>query len=82
MDDLDKLAEADYLRDRKLISSSITAKDIYTLAWLRGRTHGVNEEMKRTISPEDEAKLASVTISEHFNHELYGQVLQAQKQTQ
>lgn len=71
----------------RVLASKATLKEICELFFLKGRCVGVDVGMRpltpdTRLSPEDEAKLASVTIGEHFNHSHYGDVLEALKQTQ
>jgi hypothetical protein len=82
-DELDGQFE-DAWENSSALNQGATLKQIAKLWWLKGRAAGITAGMKlslpdNSISPEDEAKLASVTIRETFNHELYGQVLEAQK---
>lgn len=44
--ELDKQAEAGYLRDRSLINGSVTPRQVYVLGWLQGRVAGLGEGME------------------------------------
>lgn len=67
------------------LASKATLKEICELFWLKGRCAGIDAVLqielpeKKELTPEEETKLANVTISEKFNHEHYGQVVEAQK---
>jgi hypothetical protein len=69
MDELERQIEADYQRDKPLLNGSVTVREIYALAWLKGRTAGLNAGMEFAV------------IGEHINEPLLESVLEAQRQT-
>ena len=77
--------EAAWAQLSRMVNHQATVKQIAELFFLKGRAVGAGHGMKPLsevgISPEDEAKLAAVTISERFNHSHLERVLEAQKQT-
>ncbi|HEY6244609.1 MAG TPA: hypothetical protein VIX17_11705 [Pyrinomonadaceae bacterium] len=85
MENINKRFEEDWISLSRIVDEKATLKEICELFWLKGRCAGLDAGLefaipsKPTLTPEDEAKLASVTIGERFNHEHYGQVLEAQK---
>lgn len=86
MDDADKEFEAAWAQMQSLVRGVTTAKDIARLFYFKGRVAGIDAGMKIAIpdnglTPEDAAKLESVTIGEHIDHAHLGDVLRAQKQT-
>lgn len=62
MDELDRQIEADYQRDKPLLNGSVTAREVYALAWLKGRTAGLNAGMEFAVIGEhvDEDLLKAV----------------------
>lgn len=83
MDELDRQFEEHWQRDGGLCDGA-DVKDIARLWFLKGRGAGLTEGMKLSlpISAEDSIKLENATIGEHFNHELYIDVLRTRRQTE
>ena len=83
---LDKQFEQAWISLAPALAGKATLKEICELFWLKGRCAGLDAGMelvtsqKKELSPEEEAKLASVTISERFDHAHLGEVLKAQKE--
>jgi hypothetical protein len=61
-DELDRQIEADCQRDKPLLKGSATIREIYALAWLKGRTAGLNAGMEFAVISErlDEPLLEKV----------------------
>jgi hypothetical protein len=71
--------EAAWTRLSRTVNNRTLLKEVAELFYLKGFMDGKTDGMKPTLSPQEEAKLANATIGERFNHEHYGQVLEAQK---
>jgi hypothetical protein len=79
--------EAAWAQLSRVVNDAATLKEIAELFFRKGHCVGMDAAAQQflranPLTPEDEAKLASVTISEKFNHAHFGEVLEAQKQTQ